>query len=283
VQPNESSEPNEFSEWIGRSELADDVLTPRLADEFRATLSPHLAELGEGEAPLGSHWCLAPAIRPADELGPDGHPRRGGFLPPVPLPRRMWAGGEIEFRRALRIGDKVTRRSTIASIETKEGRSGSLCFVAVRHEFEAAGTLAISERQDVVYRDVTAGAAPSPGAPEPRPAAGLTSSVFGPPVMLFRYSAVTFNGHRIHYDEPYVTKVENYPGLIVHGPMQATLLMNLAARLGGCPPRRFAYRGLAPLIAGEAFDICAEPADPGADCRVINAAGQVTMRGTASW
>jgi 3-methylfumaryl-CoA hydratase len=283
MQAGEFSDSIEFSDWVGRSERTEDVLTPRLAEEFRATLSPYLAELGDGEAPLGSHWCLAPAIRPADELGPDGHPRRGGFLPPVPLPRRMWAGGEIEFLTPLRIGDKVTRRSTIASIEAKEGRSGTLCFVAVRHEFEAAGGLAISERQDIVYRDVTAGAAQPSGTPEPRPANGLTSSVFGSPVMLFRYSAVTFNGHRIHYDEPYVTKVENYPGLIVHGPMQATLLMNLAAKLRGHAPRRFVYRGLAPLIAGETFDICAEPAEAGADCRVISAAGQVTMRGTASW
>ncbi|SDR60162.1 3-methylfumaryl-CoA hydratase [Rhizobiales bacterium GAS191] len=273
----------EFSDWVGRSELAEDVLTPRLASEFHATLSPHLAECGDGDAPLGSHWCLAPAIRPADELGPDGHPRRGGFLPPVPLPRRMWAGGEIEFLHSLRIGDVVTRRSTIASIEHKEGRTGVLCFVAVRHEFTANGSLAISERQDIVYRDVVASAAPPPSPAEPRPTTGLMSTVMGSAVLLFRYSAVTFNGHRIHYDEPYVTKVENYPGLVVHGPMQATLLMNLAAKLGDRPPRRFAYRGTAPLIAGQAFDICAEQAQAGAECRVIDATGQVTMRATASW
>ena len=157
------------------------------------------------------------------ELGPDGHPARGGFLPPVPLPRRMWAGGELEFFDTLRVGDEVTRTSRIAEVTMKTGSTGVLCFVSVDHLVTTPRGTAIRERQDIVYRDVsTAAAAPAKPAAPP-PTAQHRESHMADPVLLFRYSALTFNGHRIHYDRDYVTKVEGYPGLIFHGPMQAAL------------------------------------------------------------
>jgi len=243
--------------WIGREEEASDLVTPRLIDGFRATLGPHLAPVPEGEAPLALHWCLAPPAVPEAELGPDGHAARGGFLPPVPLPRRMWAGGEIETVRGLKIDDRVRRHSVVADVSAKEGRTGSLCFVAVRHEFSTDRGVALRERHDIVYRD-----APQPGAVQPpgevhRRIPALVWRVPATPVLLFRYSALTFNGHRIHYDEPYARGVEGYDGLVVHGPLQATLLLNAAAVLGGGVPVLFRYRGVRPLTHGQTLDVCA--------------------------
>lgn len=274
--------------WIGREAESVDLVTPRLADEFRATFAPNLAETDEGEAPLAIHWCLSPAIVPAAEIGPDGHPKRGGFLPPVPLPRRMWAGGEVEIHGGLRVGDSVTRRSTIADVSLKEGRSGALCFVAVRHEYLTARGLAISERHDIVYRDAEAGApdksASKPASPKPGPRpAELTWKVKATPVLLFRYSALTFNGHRIHYDLPYVTGEEGYPGLVVHGPIQATLLLNIAATLAGRAPRSLRYRGLSPLIAGGTFTVSgARGADGAITCWTTDADGRTCMEADAT-
>ena len=164
------------------------------------------------------------------EIGPDGHPRRGGFLPPVPLPRRMWAGGRLQWHAPLRVGDAVQRVSRIVSVSHKSGRSGDLVFVLVRHEVGNAQGLALSEEHDIVYR-----AAAQPGDPVPAPQAAPANAVWSreivpDDVLLFRYSALTFNGHRIHYDRQYVTEVEGYPGLIVHGPLIATLLMDLVRR-----------------------------------------------------
>ena len=269
--------------WIGREAEATDIVTPRLAEEFLATFAPHLGA-ETGEAPLGLHWCLSPAIVPADGLGPDGHPARGGFLPPVPLPRRMWAGGELEVHAPLRIGDTVTRRSRIEDVSVKSGRSGTLCFVAVRHEYDAGRGVAVSERHDIVYREAAApgGAVPKPPAPAEGAPADLDWSVAADPVLLFRYSAITFNGHRIHYDLPYVTGEEGYPGLVIHGPIQATLLLNMAARLGGRPPARFAYRGLSPMTGSQSFTVRgAADADGGLRCWTEDAAGTVCMRASA--
>jgi 3-methylfumaryl-CoA hydratase len=239
-------------QWIGRTEEAHDLVTARLAAEFHATFAPHLVPVADGDAPWMLHWCLTPQIAPTSALGLDGHPRRGGFLPPVPLPRRMWAGGSIEARAPLRIGDAVTRRSRIEDVSLKEGQSGRLCFVAVRHETIGPRGLSIVERHDIVYRDA-AGAGPGSAA---RPArdrradGDIVWTVDASPVLLFRYSAMTFNGHRIHYDEAYVTGTEGYAGLVVHGPLQASLLFNLAATIGGAVPVRFDYRGLSPLTSG---------------------------------
>ena len=268
--------------WIGRTADATDVITPRLADEFVATFAPQIAA-SPPEAPLGIHWCLSPAIAPTEALGEDGHPARGGFLPPVPLPRRMWAGGEVEILGELRIGDQVTRRSTIEDVALKSGRSGQLCFVAVRHEYSTGRGVAIRERHDIVYRE----AATAGSQAVPRPAAPLTAdlswTVPTGPVLLFRYSAITFNGHRIHYDLAYVTGVEGYEGLVVHGPIQATLLLNMAARLAGAPPRRFSYRGQAPLIAGPPFKVAgASNGDGALSCWTESADGLLCMQAEAA-
>ncbi|WP_186417968.1 MaoC family dehydratase N-terminal domain-containing protein [Bosea sp. CS1GBMeth4] len=252
--------------WIGKTEVASDLITPRLVASYEATFSPHLAPYREGEVPLALHWCLAPPIAPIRELGADGHPAKGKFLPPVPLPRRMWAGGRIETVAPLRIGDEVIRRSTIGDVTYKEGRAGPLCFVAVAHEIIGPRGLALRERHDIVYREAAGPAdspRPAPVTAGPR-AADLAWTVEASPVLLFRYSALTFNGHRIHYDHPYVTGVEGYAGLVVHGPIQASLIMNIIATLSGGAPIRLDYRGLAPLIAGEAFQVKAKRLEDGA-------------------
>jgi 3-methylfumaryl-CoA hydratase len=235
-------------------------------------------------APFTAHWCLAQPVAPMSELGTDGHPARGGFLPPVPLPRRMWAGGELEFIDSLRVGDEAKRTSRISDISVKSGSTGTLCFVAVEHLITTPRGIAIRERQDIVYRDVTGGASAPPKAPPPPPVAKHRETHVSDPVLLFRYSALTFNGHRIHYDRDYVTKVEGYPGLIFHGPLQAALIVEFAARLnGGKPPKKFSYRGLQPLFEGGAFSVNANDNAGGMELWVANADGQPTMKGTATW
>ncbi len=250
--------------WIGRSSQTEDVVTPRLVQEYRATFDPHLAAVSGDEAPLGLHWCLGPAIAPLAELGSDGHPARGGFLPPVPLPRRMWAAGEVETFAPLRIGDVVTKIGRIEDVTLKQGRTGPLCFVAVHYRYETPRGLAISERHDIVYRGAGAGGSGSKPPADPGPEPDLTWDVAASPILLFRYSAMTFNGHRIHYDLPYATGEEGYPGLVVHGPIQATLLINMAATLAGRVPGRFRYRGLSPLIAGPDFSVAGSRGADGA-------------------
>lgn len=234
-----------LNSWLGRTETAGDIVTPGLINRFRATFGDYLHDTGDA-APMGLHWCLAPPAAPRDQLGPDGHPARGGFLPPVPFQNRMWAGGEVQFHKPLMPGETVTRTSRINAITPKDGRSGPLVFVTVNHACHVDGDLRIEERQDIVYRPAGPAARPAPAPP-----ADMQGDFTGDPVLLFRYSAMTFNGHRIHYDFPYVTEVEGYSGLVVHGPIQATLLMNRAAGLAGTARIRFDYRGLSPLIAGQ--------------------------------
>jgi 3-methylfumaryl-CoA hydratase len=271
-------------QWIGRTTEASDIVTAQLVKGLRATLFLPIGEPKKGDAaPFTVHWCLAPTVVPASELGPDGHPARGGFLPPVPLPRRMWAGGELEFLDSLRVGDEVTRSSRIKDVSLKSGSTGMLCFVAVDHEIKTPRGTAIRERHDIVYRDVTTGSAPAKptGAP---PVAKHRETHFADPVLLFRYSALTFNGHRIHYDRDYVTKVEGYPGLIFHGPMQAALLVEFAAKLhGGAAPRKFVYRGVQPLFEGSEFSVNADETADGMELWTANSQGAPTMKGTATW
>jgi 3-methylfumaryl-CoA hydratase len=275
--------------WLGRTTEERDTITPRLVAEFRMTFDPYLLSLPGHEVPLGFHWCLAPLLAPINELGPDGHPAKGGFLPPVPLPRRMWAGGTIEYYSPLKIGDAVRRRSTIASIDLKDGRSGVLCFVGVQHDYLTDRGLAIRDLQNIVYRDA------APTAPVRNAAAagdGEIVEIAAPvsvwsvnptPTMLFRYSAVTFNGHRIHYDQPYATTIEGYQGLVVHGPLQATLMLNLAAASRGELPRKFTYRGVAPLIAGREFQVKAQQVGQETRCFTQAPGGPVNMLGDVQW
>jgi 3-methylfumaryl-CoA hydratase len=191
------------------------------------------------------------------EIDVDGHPRRGGFLPPVPLPRRMWAGGRLAFEHPLQVGDEITRTSRIDAVDIKQGRSGPLVFVTVRHEISNRLGLALSEEHDIVYRE-----APQPDAPAvvPRPAptdAAYERTVVPDPVLLFRYSALTFNGHRIHYDRAYVTGTEGYPGLVVHGPLIATLLVDLLRRqMPAMRLRRFEFKALRPIFDIHPFSVC---------------------------
>jgi 3-methylfumaryl-CoA hydratase len=219
------------------------------------------------------------------EIGTDGHPARGGFLPPVPLPRRMWAGGQIEFIDSLRVGDTVTRASRISDVTMKSGSTGALCFVSVEHTITTPRGTAIRERHDIVYRDMPApGDAKPAAAPAATPAGKIRETHMADPVLLFRYSALTFNGHRIHYDRDYVTKVEGYPGLIVHGPLQASLLIEFAAKQrGNKPPLKFVYRGVNPLFDGAEFSVNGNDKDGGLEIWTANAAGAPTMKGTASW
>jgi 3-methylfumaryl-CoA hydratase len=273
-------------QWIGRKAEVTDIVTAQLVKGLRATLFQEIGEPKTGDAaPFTVHWCLGQPVYPMSELGPDGHPTRGGFLPPVPLPRRMWAGGELQFIDPLRVGDETTRTSRISDVTLKTGSTGTLCFVSVEHVVTTSRGPAIRERQDIVYRDVskTQAAAPAKAAPPP-PAAKHRETHVSDPVLLFRYSALTFNGHRIHYDRDYVTKVEGYPGLIFHGPLQAALIVELAAKLhGGQPPKTFSYRGVQPLFEGGEFSVNANDAAGGLELWTANAEGQPTMKGTATW
>lgn len=269
-------------QWIGNEERKVDVVTIGLADRFRATLGSRVVAPGDA-LPLAIHWCLAPAAVPAEEIGGDGHPARGGFLPPVPLQRRMWAGGELKFLRPLQVGDSVERLSRIADIVEKVGRTGRLVFVTVEHRISTDAGLAVSERQDLVYREAQAAAVGAAASAAPRPG-DVSISIDATTLLLFRYSALTFNGHRIHYDRDYARDVEGYPGLVVHGPLQATLLANLAARMNdGRPPRSFYYRGVAPLFDGATFTVNAARRDAGFDLWCADATGVTTMTATAAF
>jgi 3-methylfumaryl-CoA hydratase len=272
-------------QWTGRTQEASDIVTAQLVKGLRATLFQEVGEPKAGDvAPFTVHWCLAQPVAPMSQLGADGHPQRGGFLPPVPLPRRMWAGGELEFVDPLRVGDDTKRTSRISDVSVKAGSSGTLCFVTVEHLITSPRGTAIRERQDIVYREMTAGATAAPKAPSPPPVAKHRETHVSDPVLLFRYSALTFNGHRIHYDRDYVTKVEGYPSLIFHGPLQAALIVELAAKLsGGKPPKKLSYRGLQPLFEGGEFSVNATDNAQGMELWVANAEGQPTMKGVATW
>ncbi len=272
-------------QWIGRTEEASDIVTAQLVKGLRATLFMEIGKPKPGDAaPFTAHWCLAQPVYPMSELGRDGHPTRGGFLPPVPLPRRMWAGGELEFFDALRVGDAMTRTSRISDVTMKTGSTGALCFVSVDHQITTPRGTAIRERQDIVYRDGSTAQASAPAKPGAPPAAQHRESHMADPVLLFRYSALTFNGHRIHYDRDYVTKVEGYPGLIFHGPMQAAFLVEFAAKLHrGAAPKKFSYRGVQPLFEGGEFSINANENGTSMELWAANSAGQPTMKGTATW
>jgi hydroxyacyl-ACP dehydratase HTD2-like protein with hotdog domain len=241
--------------YVGRTEQREDRLDDRLIRGMAATLGVPLPEI----LPPLWHWMLFQDWVMPEGIGPDGHPKRGGFLPPVhDLPRRMWAGGRVGFTGvALRAGDQVRRTSTILSVADKAGGSGRLVFVTVKHVVEGPRGIAIEEEQDIVYRGAE-GAAVKAAEPAPAWPDAVTRQVLPDPVMLFRYSALTGNGHRIHYDHPYVTGVEGYPGLVVHGPLQATLMAALAQETApGLRLARFAFRGKRPCFDGRALDVLA--------------------------
>ncbi|KWV48507.1 acyl-CoA dehydrogenase [Bradyrhizobium macuxiense] len=246
-------------QWIGRSETLNDEITRAPVRALNATLDLPEMEISEGmPLPPLWHWLYFLPAHRQSELGSDGHARRGGFLPPVPLQRRMWAGSQFEFHSPLRVGDLIQRVSTIDDVAIKEGRTGRLVFVKVRHElFRATHTeAAITEFHDIVYREAKH---PADAEPVPTPAptgAPWQRNVEPDDVLLFRYSALTFNGHRIHYDREYVTKVEGYPGLVVHGPLIATLLIDLVRRRApGREIARFQFKAIRPTFDGKSFSL----------------------------
>ncbi|MCG5236860.1 MaoC family dehydratase N-terminal domain-containing protein [Xanthobacter oligotrophicus] len=270
--------------WIAREDIGTEAVDPALVRRFRATFGEEPGNPADGEvAPRLLHWCLAQPTVPSHGLGPDGHPARGGFLPPVPLPRRMWAGGRFAFIDDLRVGDTMRRVSRVEDLSVKEGRTGTLCFVTVKHEIEAGGRTVLTEIQDIVYRGLDAGDAPKK-APTPAAEGRHRRQIVPSAPLLFRYSALTFNGHRIHYDHPYVTQVEGYPGLVVHGPLLATQLYRYAAELGGRPPARFSFRGLSPLFDNAPYVLHAEDG-PNGTLKLWTATngGPVAMAAEAQW
>ena len=274
----------ELRRWIGRSSTVTDVITPRLAKSFACVLAEGDATGAEDEAALGIHWCLAPPAVPQNAMLDDGHvtAEAGGVLPPPPFPRRMWAGGEIVFHDALQVGDVVERVSRITDITAKEGRSGALCFVTLLHEYSTRRGLALRDRQDLVYRKKALG--PAGAARDAAGSDGVAIRRVDPDaVLLFRYSALTFNAHRIHYDAPYARNVEGYPGLVVHGPLQATLLLQAAARHAGRPPRRFTYRATSALFAGTPFDLMLGVDADSMALWTQATDGRIGMRAAAQW
>ena len=270
--------------WIGRQEALTDQVTRVPMAALSATLDRDDPPPADGDAlPPLWHWLYFLPLARQSAIGPDGHPARGDFLPPVPLPRRMWAGGRFDFHAPIRVGDTVTRTSTVADVTVKQGRSGSLCFVLVRHEIATQDGLALTEEHDIVYRD-----APAAGEPAPKPRAAPASSawhrdILPDPVMLFRYSALTFNGHRIHYDRRYVMETEGYPGLIVHGPLIATLLVDLFRRNNPAPLRSFRFRAVSPLFDIAPFAVCGLPGTDGmAALWAEDSQGNLAMEAEAS-
>jgi 3-methylfumaryl-CoA hydratase len=277
---------NHLREWLGRVESLSDQITSTPVAALSATLdrSDPRPQAGDVLPPLW-HWLYFLPVHKQSELGHDGHAARGGFLPPVPLPRRMWAGGRLQFHQPLRVGDAVTRVSRIADVSHKEGRTGSLVFVLVRHEISNADALALTEEHDIVYRDN-----PRPDDPAPKPQAAPADhtwirEIHPDDVLLFRYSALTFNGHRIHYDRRYVTETEGYPGLIVHGPLIATLLVDLLRRnLPDAKMKQFAFRAIKPLFDIAPFSVCGrlEPDGKTVKLWAKDAQGWQTMDATAT-
>lgn len=255
----------DFSAWVGKSEQLVEILEPARSNALRAALGETEALAAGAELPLLHHWLYFWNVQPPAGLGPDGHPAKGGFLPPVPLPRRMWAGGRLRFHAPLLLGESVTKTSTILKIEAKSGKSGNLVFVTVEHKLAGGQGLAITEEQDIVYREPAAGTVPAPVDNGEVPEAAWRRAVDPNTVLLFRYSALTMNGHRIHYDRPYAMGEEAYPALVVHGPLQATLLADLAVKnLGGKRLATFDFRGMSPAFDGTTLHVCGDAAEGGA-------------------
>ena len=277
----------ELRAWVGRSETIKDAINPTPVVALTATLDHPAAPVEVGTTlPYLWHWLYFLPMHRQSEIGADGHAKRGGFLPPVPLPRRMWAGSQFEFRSPIRVADRVARTSTIDDVTVKEGRTGTLVFVKVRHEVRCndSSDPALVEFHDIVYREAQG---PNDVAPPPLAApaqAQWKRSIVPDDVLLFRYSALTFNGHRIHYDRQYVTKVEGYPGLIVHGPLIATLLMDLLRRqMPQADVASFRFKAVRPTFDLHPFHLQGQPEADGKTIRLwaSDHEGWLTMDATA--
>ena len=274
-------------DWIGKTQTVEDLIAPWPARALAATLDEQDPAPKNGDAlPPLWHWLYFHEAALQSRLGPDGHAERGDFLPPIALPRRMWAGSRFSFDGPpLCVGETASRKSEIKSVEAKTGSTGEMVFVTVQHTLSGARGTAFVEEHDIVYREAAkAGEKPRPPKPAPTDAT-WSKRIMPDPVLLFRYSALTFNGHRIHYDHPYVTGVEGYPGLIVHGPLLGTLQMELARRSNpGRTPASFEFRALSPVFAGAAFTVGARSeADGSITTWVANPEGRLAHQGKATF
>jgi 3-methylfumaryl-CoA hydratase len=273
--------------WVGRVETRAGCLTPEFALMLTGALGhPAAAPVAiHAGAPLPAlwHWAAFPELVPLEGLGQDGHPRLGGFLPPLPFPRRMWAGGRVSFEGGLTVGERLQRRSEVLSVEFKTGGTGQMAFVKVLHEVRGAKGGQVREEHDLVYLPMPDAFRPPRPVPAPE-APDFVESVEMGPVRLFRYSAATCNGHRIHYDRTYAREVEKYPELVVHGPMQATLLIEAGCRHAGRPPARFSYRGVHPVFDTEPLRLMgrSEGGQAMALCTVAGA-GHQGMQARLEW
>jgi 3-methylfumaryl-CoA hydratase len=272
-----------LEDWIGRTERVEDALSSWPAQAVAAMLDNPAADPGkDGALPPLWQWFYFLATMPQSRLSPDGHPERGGFLPPVTLPRRMFAGARMTFHRPLAIGQPAVRDGTIRDVSTKHGRSGELTFVTVGYAFSQGGELCIEEEQDIVYREPGEPVdRPLPVTPEPVPPGSWWRDVEPDPRLLFRFSALTFNAHRIHYDRPYAQSEEGYPGLIVHGPLTAVLLAQLVRDNTERRVTAFRFRGRAPLFDLDRFRIVGQPEGDRVRLEVRGPDGIVTQTATA--
>ena len=269
--------------WVGRSRSDEDLISVRHARLMSATVDHFAPEkIGDGEnLPPLWHWTYFLDGVPARELGPDGHPARGGFMPPVALPNRMWAGGRVAFLSPVRIGDTVRKESRILKVDHKQGRSGDLVFVTVLHEITSQqGDLLIREEQDIAYKGSTPAqqVTKSPAMP---PSSQFTRTYTPSSTMLFRYSALTFNGHRIHYDVDYCRNEEGYQDLVIHGPLNATMLAGFAEEISGTPLRTFSYQGLSPALLGNVITLHASAQEKTVTLCATLENGTVCMRAEA--
>jgi len=274
-----------LQQWIGRNETVDDIIGLTPARALAATFNRQTEILAQSQLPALWHWLYFLETAAQQDLAPDGHRQRGGFLPPITLPRRMWAGSQLQFHLPVNIGDPLTRSSTIHSIKEKTGRSGSLVFVKVQHEISRSGQLCITESQDIVYREA---AKPGASLPAGEPADSVSDFQLqfqADSRLLFRYSALTFNAHRIHYDTPYVTEVEGYPGLIVHGPLLATMMLELLwQNLPEAQLSAFEFKALRPVFDNQACTIRATSPDSEGNVRlwIADHEGALCMQGQAN-
>ena len=271
--------------WIGKIDNVTDYVTPIVEQRYRATLNMDIGNPKDGDpVTSGLHWMLGWNLVKNDELGVDSHPALGEFLPPVPLPRRMWAGSEIKVLKPIRVGDKVIKQSTVADIQVKEGRTGLLCFVTAEYNFLVNDEVTINEKHNIVYRDISKSGGGSGYSKDIPEKADLSEKIFMHPTILFRYSAIGFVGHRIHYDHPYTVNEENYPGLIVHGPLQATYLLRAAEKLMGKQVKSFTHKVMAPVFADSEYIVGVDKMDDGSvSCWGATKEFGVTMRAEAKF
>ena len=271
--------------WIGKIDNVTDYVTPIVEQRYRATLNMVIGYPKDGDpVTSGLHWMLGWNLVKNDALGVDSHPALGEFLPPVPLPRRMWAGSEIKVLKPIRVGDKVVKQSTVADIQVKEGRTGLLCFVTAEYNFLVNDEVTINEKHNIVYRDISKSGGGSGYSKEIPERADLSEKIFMHPTILFRYSAIGFVGHRIHYDHPYTVNEENYPGLIVHGPLQATYLLRAAEKLMGKQVKSFTHKVMAPVFANSEYMVGVDKMDDGSvSCWGATKEFGVTMRAEAKF